>query len=134
MDRLKSTKSKAMCLNVEIGEPSSREKSDDLPEWASNMHHELFESWQKLFFYANYVWTINDIHDCTYRYYLIFVYNNVSIYSLYNLLFTNITIILVHYKLKCIYIFLTHCHHITITCNTCVEVQCIRMHKCVQHF
>lgn len=44
LDRRRSTKSKAMCLNVEIGEPSSREKPEDLPEWASNMHHELFET------------------------------------------------------------------------------------------
>ena len=44
LDHRRSAKSKAMCLNVEIGEPSSREKPEDLPEWASNMHHELFET------------------------------------------------------------------------------------------
>ena len=44
LDRRRSIKSKAMCLQVEIGEASSREKPDDLPEWACNMHHELFES------------------------------------------------------------------------------------------
>ena len=44
LDRRRSAKSKSMCLNVEIGEPSSREKPEDLPEWASNMHHELFET------------------------------------------------------------------------------------------
>ena len=43
LDRRRDPKSKAMCLDVQVGENSSREKPDDMPEWAVNLHHQLFE-------------------------------------------------------------------------------------------
>lgn len=43
LDRRRDPKSKAMCLEVQVGETSSREKPDDMPEWAVNLHHQLFE-------------------------------------------------------------------------------------------
>ena len=39
LDRRRDPKSKAMCLDVQGGENSSREKPDDMPEWAVNLHH-----------------------------------------------------------------------------------------------
>ena len=43
LDRRRDPKIKAMCLEVQVGEPSSREKPDDMPEWTVNLHHQLFE-------------------------------------------------------------------------------------------
>jgi len=37
IDRRRSARSKAMCLSIEIGGDSSREKPDTLPEWASEL-------------------------------------------------------------------------------------------------
>jgi len=42
VDRRRDARSKAMCLKVEVSGDSLREKPADLPEWASNLHHELF--------------------------------------------------------------------------------------------
>jgi len=44
LDWRQNPKSKAMCLKVQKGGPSSREKTDGTPEWALDMHHELFET------------------------------------------------------------------------------------------
>jgi len=44
LDRRRNPKSKAMCLEVQIGGPSSREKPDNAPEWTVNMHYQLFET------------------------------------------------------------------------------------------
>ena len=37
LDRRRSTRSKAMCLEIQDGRDSTRPKPDDLPEWASNL-------------------------------------------------------------------------------------------------
>lgn len=42
LDRRRDARSKGMCLEVEIGGISEREKPTNLPEWANNLHHQLF--------------------------------------------------------------------------------------------
>lgn len=37
IDRQRSERSKAMCLSVEVGGDSGREKPDTLPEWATEL-------------------------------------------------------------------------------------------------
>ena len=41
-DRRRDSRSKAMCLEVQMGENSLREKPEGLPDWANNLHHQLF--------------------------------------------------------------------------------------------
>ena len=42
LDRRRDPRSKAMCLEVQMGENSLREKPEGLPDWANNLHHQLF--------------------------------------------------------------------------------------------
>ena len=81
LDHCRSAKSKTTCLNVEIGEPSSREIVEDLPEWASTVVYIM--NYLRLdikTFYMN-------SNDCTYPY-LHDLCMEVCTYCLHDLLFT----------------------------------------------